>query len=138
MTPAGQMKDDRLAEMFGRHHVVIAYLFGSRAEGRARPGSDHDVAVLFREPPSLMDATQRLGSDLAAVLGTQVDIVDLDAGTLELRGKVAMDGQLLFSVDEVRRVRFEVDARMRWIEFQPVLAMTTRGYLSRVTEKGLR
>jgi uncharacterized protein len=119
------------------HGVAVAYLFGSRAEGRERPDSDHDVAVLFAGEPSF-DATARLAAELAPVLGTPVDVVDLEAATLELRGLVADRGRLLRSVDEPRRVRFEVDARMRWIEFRPTLEAASRGFLERVAREGLR
>ena len=77
-------------------------------------------------------------ADLAAVLGTDVDVVDLDLAPLELRGRVAVRGRLLHSSDEARRVRFEVDARLRWIEFRPVVEATTRAYLRRVAAEGLR
>lgn len=119
------------------HRVAVAYLFGSRAEGGARESSDHDVAVLFLDEPAL-DATFRLASDLSPALGTAVDVVDLGSASLELRGRVAERGRLMHSVDEARRVRFEVDARMRWIEFRPVVEETTRTYLARVAGEGLR
>jgi len=127
-----------LGEVWTRHGVAVAYLFGSRAEGTARPSSDHDVAVLFADARPALDATVRLGADLAAVLGTDVDVVDLDLAPLELRGRVAERGRLLHSSDEARRVRFEVDARLRWIEFRPVVEATTRAYLRRVAAEGLR
>lgn len=137
------MQDDAvelpdLSEVFAAHGVALAYLFGSRAEGTARPASDHDVAVLFADPEPALDATVRLAADLARILGTEVDVVDLDRAELELRGHVAERGRLLHSADEIRRVRFEVDARMRWIEFRPVVAETTRAYLRRVAAEGLR
>lgn len=124
--------------VFAAHGVAVAYLFGSRAEGTATPVSDHDVAVLFAEARPALDATARLAADLAPVLGTRVDVVDLAGAGLELRGKVAESGRLLFSADEPARVRFEVDARMRWIEFRPVLEETTRSFLARVAREGLR
>lgn len=128
----------QLSPVFTDHEVAVAYLFGSRAAGTARPDSDHDVAVLFAAADPPLDATVRLAADLATVLGTPVDVVDLDRATLELRGRVAESGRLLHSADETRRVRFEVDARMRWIEFRPVLEETTRAYLHRVASHGLR
>ena len=77
------MQDDAVAlpdlsEVFAAHDVAVAYLFGSRAEGTARPTSDHDVAVLFADPEPALDATVRLAADLARILGTEVDVVDLD------------------------------------------------------------
>lgn len=123
---------------FTAHGVAVAYLFGSRAEGTARPQSDHDVAVLFTRAEPAFDATERLAADLAAPLGTRVDVVDLARADLELRGRVAESGRLLFSADEAARVRFEVDARIRWIEFRPVVEETTRSFLARVAREGLR
>ncbi len=132
MVPSG------LEEVFSARRVAVAYLFGSRADGTARDSSDHDVAVLFAadEPP--LDATVRLAGDLGGVLGTPVDVVDLDRATLELRGRVAEGGRLWFVADETRRVRFEVEARLRWIEFRPVIQETTVSYLRRVARSGLR
>lgn len=124
--------------MFSRHGVALAYLFGSRAGGTVRAGSDHDVAVLWDEPEPAFDATVRLAADLAAVVDTRVDVVDLDRTTLELRGRVAEQGRLLHVGDEARRVRFEVDARLRWVEFRPVIREATRSYLRRVADVGLR
>jgi len=134
----GRVDMPDLSEVFAAHGVAVAYLFGSRAEGTARPVSDHDVAVLFTDAEPALDATVRLGADLADNLGTDVDVVDLERAELELRGHVAERGRLLYSVDEPRRVRFEVDARVRWIEFRPVVAETTRAYLRRVAAEGLR
>lgn len=118
-----------LSEVFAGHGVAVAYLFGSRAEGTAGPASDYDVAVLFAEPEPALDATVRLATDLSALLGAPVDVVDPDRAGLELRGRVAERGRRLYSVDEPRRVRFEVGARRRWIEFRPVVRETTRAYL---------
>lgn len=46
----------------------------------------------------------------------------------------------MFAADEARRVRFEVDARLRWIEFRPVVRETTRAivhlYARRSTRTG--
>jgi uncharacterized protein len=124
--------------VFAANGVAVAYLFGSRAEGTARPDSDHDVAVLFADPEPALDATERLGAALQPLVRTPVDVVDLDRAGLELRGRVAERGRLVWSADEPRRVGFEVDARLRWIEFRPVLEETTRSYLRRVAAEGLR
>ncbi len=132
------MSQPELAAVFRAHDVDVAYLFGSRVDGTARPASDHDIAVLFASADPALDATERLGADLAAVLGTAVDVVDLERADLELRGRVAEQGRRLVAVDEARRVRFEVDARLRWIEFRPVVRETTQAYLRRVAKTGLR
>lgn len=133
------VEPSKLTKVFRDHGVAVAYLFGSRAAGTAGPTSDHDVAVLFDAPDPAFDATERLSADLAAVLGTEVDVVDLDRAALELRGRVAAEeGRLIYVDDEDRRVRFEVDTRLRWIEFRPVVHELSRSYLRRVANGGLR
>lgn len=125
-------------DVFAAHGVAVAYLFGSRAEGTARPDSDHDVAVLFTDETPALDAVVRLGADLARRWGTAVDVVDLARAPLELRGRVAESGVRLYSADEPRRVRFEADTRVRWIEFRPLVEETSAAYLRRVATDGLR
>lgn len=108
---------------------------------RCRPArTTTTLSAAFRFGDGRLDPRQgrRDTPDLAAVLGTAVDAVDLDRADIELRGRVAERGRRLFSGDEARRVRFEVDARLRWIEFRPVVRDTTRAYLRRVAAAGLR
>jgi hypothetical protein len=86
--------------------LTVGYLVGYLVGGRAR--RDHDASSRPRGPaptgaarPRLakrharrgraLDATVRLGADLAAVLGTEIDVVDRDGATLELRGQVAAE-----------------------------------------------
>ena len=132
------MASPDLDTVLSTHDVHVAYLFGSRADGSARLTSDHDLAVLFGAVEPAFAATALLADELSAVLGTPVDVVDLDRADVELRGTVAERGRLLYSRDEVRRVRFEVDARLRWIELRPLVAATSAAYLRRVASAGLR
>lgn len=57
----------------GRQGVRLALLFGSRARGRAREGSDADVAVLGKD----LDVLE-LAADLSAAAKVEVDVVSLD------------------------------------------------------------
>jgi uncharacterized protein len=57
----------------GRKDIRLALLFGSRARGRARPGSDADVAVLGRGLDLL-----ELAADLSAAAHVEVDVVSLE------------------------------------------------------------
>ncbi|MBO9369895.1 MAG: nucleotidyltransferase domain-containing protein, partial [Chloroflexi bacterium] len=34
----------------GAEEILLAYLFGSQAEGTAGPQSDYDIALLVRQP----------------------------------------------------------------------------------------
>lgn len=57
----------------GRKDVRLALLFGSRARGRAHPGSDADVAVLGQNLDLLA-----LAADLSAAARVEVDVVSLE------------------------------------------------------------
>lgn len=118
--------------------VRFAYLFGSRATGSARPDSDADVAVMCDEALDLRDVAA-LAADLAVPLNVpSVDVVDLLRAPLELRGKVVVDGRLIFDASPPRRVRFEVETRSMWFDYRPTLEAHTRRFLRQVAEGGIR
>ncbi len=90
----------------------FAYLHGSRATGQNRADSDIDVAAYFGgRPPNSFDV----------LLPPGVDLLILDDAPLELAGRVAVGGRLLFEDDPVARVRWEAMTRKiyfddrRWI-----------------------
>lgn len=70
-----------------RAGIRLAVLFGSRARGDARPGSDVDVAVLGDGIDSL-----RLAAELSRELGLDVDVVDLADPSIPLVRAVLRDG----------------------------------------------
>ncbi|CAN5227607.1 hypothetical protein BH23ACT9_BH23ACT9_27700 [soil metagenome] len=125
-----------VAAVLERHGVAVAWLFGSRSEGTARPDSDVDIAVLLPADASWL-AGERIASALRTVLtGVAVDVVDLRSASLELRARVVQTGRLLFSADEALRVRFVSETRSRWFDFAPFQRRLTDAYLRRVADRG--
>lgn len=120
--------------------VAAVYLHGSAARGRTTPLSDVDVAVLFGEdvPERERDReASRIGTAVARGLadredggGREVEVRDLDALPLAVRGRVVTEGTLVSSGDDVRRVRFEDLTRRRYHDFLP--------FERADTEEGLR
>ncbi len=77
------------------------YLFGSRADGTARPDSDYDLAFLAPNH-SLSDyALYRLRLQLASLLNADVDLIDLYPASTTLQFQVVAKGQCLFSSDNL-------------------------------------
>jgi predicted nucleotidyltransferase len=74
----------------GRRDVRLALLFGSRARGKARPGSDADVAVLGKDLDLL-----ELAADLTEAARVEVDVVSLEDPGYPLLNAVLRDGIVL-------------------------------------------
>jgi predicted nucleotidyltransferase len=129
--------DLHLGVAFADADVQAAWLFGSRATGRARPDSDADVAVLRERALGLYEREQ-LAQRLAAVLGVpDVDVVDAGRAPLEIQGRVVQEGRLLYEADPARRVAFEVLTRSRYFDYLPTLRAHTRRWLAEVAREGL-
>jgi predicted nucleotidyltransferase len=106
-----------------RADVVAVYLFGSRARGTARPSSDVDLAVLYREPqqPGLEALSLPLEGDLEAALGVPVQVLSLNLAPPDVIHRVLRDGVLLLERDASRRVAFEVRSRNEYFDVRPYL-----------------
>lgn len=107
----------------GRDDLAAAWLFGSRARGTERAGSDVDVAVLLRDdpPPTLEGLMLDLQDELTGELGRPVDLVVMNRAPADLVHRVLRDGELLIENDRSRRVRFEVARRAEYHDLLPIL-----------------
>ena len=96
-----------LIECLRRAGARFAFLHGSRVTGTARPSSDTDVAAWWGcDPPPPWEV------DLPA----DVDLLVLDAAPLELAGRVALHGELLFDDDPPARVRWQAHTRLVYLD----------------------
>lgn len=119
--------------------VKVLYLFGSRAQGVAGPLSDYDFAVLMDRPGARRgDATYDALYDMLAPLCPRtlkndvIDIVFLDAASLELRFHVIRYGQILLDVNPSARGRFEERTMEEYCDFRPLLDIFDHAVLARV------
>ncbi|HEX9766770.1 MAG TPA: nucleotidyltransferase domain-containing protein [Nitriliruptorales bacterium] len=107
---AGQRVDlDEVVATLRAAGARFAYVHGSVVSGTAGPDSDVDVAAWFdgRAPdPWTVDLPGR------------VDLLVLDGAPLELAGRVAMHGELLFDDDPAARVRWQATTRKIYLDEQ--------------------
>jgi hypothetical protein len=122
---------DELKTIFVKHGVILAYLFGSHAEGRARPASDVDVAVLLPRdmlPLKTFDKQLKLMAELSDTLGvSEVDVVILNEAPPLLAFEVVKHGKVLYE-DPVTRpaVDFAVYAFSRYADTIPFRQLQNR------------
>jgi predicted nucleotidyltransferase len=81
----------RLATVARRHGLEAILLFGSRARGDARPGSDWDLCV--SAPGRRVDEIALIG-DLADAVQGDVDLCIFERAGPALKGTVAREGSL--------------------------------------------
>jgi uncharacterized protein len=93
--------------------IRVVWLYGSHARGDARADSDVDLALLADAPIGL-DELLTLQSDLAACVGTEVDLVDLWQADDVLRMQVIEHGRVLYERTSTDRARFEMQAASRY------------------------
>jgi len=109
-----------------RDEVLEAYLFGSRASGRAQAHSDMDVAVFVDELALRRQDygyTAQLTAHLMASLGSnEIDVVVLNRAPPLLYHRVLRDGRRVLARDLRATTTREGYALSRYCDFVPQLA----------------
>jgi hypothetical protein len=118
--------------------VAAVYLFGSRADGRAGPRSDVDLAVVLHEATTadarwrkrlalIGDAAQRLRTDA-------VDVVVMEDAPIVLAHRVLARGRLLGETDPHRRRAVAEDIMRRYLDEAPLRAVLDAALARRIRE----
>ena len=122
--------------------VRVAYVFGSRVSGRARPRSDLDVAVLY-DPRLDADGRETARRDVLAALtdafgrlGELADIVDLGSSGAAVAFRAIRDGRCVLARERAERVRLEARLARRYDDEAPRRALIRRAATRAATEMG--
>lgn len=122
-------------EVFNKHKIRLAYLFGSRAKGTFAKDSDYDIAVLFKKKNGIQDflaESSHLKDELRNFFSKELDIVALNnAGSL-LKFEAISKGVPLFSDDEKFRIDFEVLSVKEYIDDQHMRDIYTNALAKRL------
>ncbi len=88
----------------------LALVHGSRAAGTHRPDSDLDVAAWWAgDPPASFEV----------LLPPGVDLTVLNGAPLELAGRIALHGQLLFDDEPAARVWWVATTHKIYLDERP-------------------
>lgn len=119
MDPVG---DDVLEAVTGAlrdRGAAFAFVFGSQGRGDSRRDSDLDVAAWWPAQPLVA---------FEVLLPDGVDLLVLNDAPLELAGRVALEGQLLFDDAPVLRVRWLAITRKIYSDELPRLQRSHRDF----------
>ena len=122
--------------IFKKHNVKLAYLFGSRVKDNAAKESDYDVAALFKElqDPLALVETMNLSADLRAFFPSKVDLVSLNFAPLLLKYEVVAHNQVLYCEDEKERIDFEVRTTKMYLDEKYTLEIYYRAMEERIKQ----
>jgi len=104
--------------------IVFAYVYGSFIEREFF--RDLDVAVWLKNPSKAFDYTVDLSARLEIELGVPVDVQVLNGAPLPFKFYVFKDGKLLYSKDEVLRVRLLDEVLRESLDLQFVQSLAAR------------
>lgn len=114
-------------QKLAEHGARFAYLHGSQASGQARADSDIDLAAYFDPPvPAAFEVDVPAG----------IDLLILNTAPLEIRGRIALHGQLVLEVDPVARVRWESMTRKIYLDEKPRIDRSHADFLAAVARGG--
>lgn len=119
----------------GCGRVVAAYLFGSAASGRMRPGSDVDIAVLLdelasgRERKALME---ELHAPLCRLFRADVHLLFLNDAPYAVRMEVFVKGRALYVADQAKTSLFRTTSTVLFAEFAPLMRKTRQAFQDRI------
>lgn len=128
--PVDRQLVERLGGALARHpEVRLALLFGSRARGGGGSGSDVDVAV-----DGSADRLA-LAAELAAVAGTDVDVVDMQTAGYPLLRALLRDGVVLHEGERHAAARFRTRAILQTETDRPWFERMRDAYLRRLAAR---
>ncbi len=114
--------------------VVLLYLHGSVASGKARSDSDVDVAVLFAQTPR--DTVQATTNIVEALRGyespREMDVAILNDASPLLKQSVAAHGVLLFARSEQDDLEFQIRTMHEYEASRRIVRIGQEAILARI------
>lgn len=128
MSETGGVEEQTAAavETLRRCGAVFGYLHGSRASQTSGPAADIDIAAYFAgQPPESFEI----------LLPAGVDLLVLNRAPLELAGRVALHGTLLFERNAASRVAWEATTRKIYLDELPRITRAHREFAETVLRR---
>lgn len=133
-----QAESQLRAYFAAQSQVLVAYLFGSQATGKAGSLSDLDTAVLLKGNPSdreCLGVRLELVGGLMSLLHTNdVDVAILNQVSLVMRYQVLRTGRVVYCRDRQVMIDFRVRTLNKYFDLKPMLDRHRRIFFDRILE----
>jgi len=122
----------KLRDVFRRYSDIRAvYLFGSVVEGRSRPDSDLDMAIVPGDP-SLRERRLDILADLAEAGFCEVDLVFMDVRDVVLRHEAVRQNCMIYQTNDFDRGEMYSRVVREYLDFLPYLKVQREAYKRRI------
>jgi len=119
---------NHIREIIGLQSFVIAvYIFGSRAIGSMKKGSDLDIAFLMdeveycKDPFLAISPVYMSAAQIGEEFDIQTDVTILNASSIEMAFEILTTGRCIFETNIDRRLEYEAKIRGMYYDFKPFL-----------------
>ncbi len=120
-------------DIFSRHQILFAYLYGSYATELMHPFSDLDIGIYIENVPASkhLELELSISLEIDSIMGGEVgsEVRIINNLPLVITGEIITEGTLIYSRNEVVRVDFETAIRSAYFDFLPVIHRYQRAYI---------
>ena len=117
MSGFGEIKEKIVSVCKGQREIIAVYLFGSRAGGGGKRGSDVDIALLLDDHLKSNFPYLDFKVMLESVLNMDVDLVVLNNAGEILKHQVRKYGKVIYERDAKMRKQWEILSRKLYQDF---------------------
>lgn len=112
----------RLTNLFShKPEIILAYLFGSVAEGKTHKFSDIDIGVYYKKEPSLKQYLQLI-NDVCEILETDdVDVVNMNSASPLIVHDILSYGKLLSCSNDDFYVNLRINTLRQYDDMMHIL-----------------
>lgn len=124
----------------GKKEITALYLFGSYAEGKQRPNSDIDIAILTEPYMNKQESfISRLNfkNDIAKLLKKDIDLVIFQETGEFLSYQIIKNGKLVFERDKDKVSLFRSKKIVQYLDYQFLLNKMQKGMTSAMRREAL-
>lgn len=90
-------------------NIKLAYIFGSHGTKYQRKDSDLDLAVLFDNPPEMLEQMELAARIELKLKKYNIDLINLNNVEMVFKQEVIVNGDLIYSRDEIETAEFKED-----------------------------
>lgn len=116
-----------------KKEIIALYLFGSYAEGKQKPNSDIDIAVLTEPYINKKESfISRLNfkNDIAKLLNKEIDLVIFQETGEFLSYQIIKNGKLVFERDKDKLSLFKSKKIVQYLDYQFLLNEMQKGMIA--------